>query len=206
MTRFVSSINEAESAKSAVTVLTFVALDFASGMVRAHDGVGEFSFGGNTYYGIGRIGSVSSIIEDLDTIARPIELTISGLDPALVAIARDEVYQGRSVTIYDGRVDSQTYQLLDTPEEVWSGFMNKMPLDIGRKAGRIILKCEHEFRFGASTLLYTNESARVRNSAEAGFEFSKDIQGFKSSWGEKATTFASPIPTGPLLPNWRFNP
>ena len=200
MTRFVSSTNEAEAALPALYMVTLAALDFTSGIVRLHDGVGELIFGGNTYLGVGRFGGIEEIVESLDTVARPVTLTLSGDDPAFVALARDEVYQGRPVTIYVGLLNGSTMKFVDTPEELWSGFMNVMTLDAASRSGKITLTCESEFRFGASTAYYTNESARIRNPSEAGFEFTKDIQGFKTSWGERSTSFTGQGSTPSINP------
>lgn len=189
MTRFVSSTNEAEAALPALCMVTLAALDFTSGVVRLHDGPGELSFGGNAYLGVGRFGGIEELSDSLDTIARPVTLSLSGDDAAFVALARDEVYQGRPVTIYVGMLNGSTMQFVATPEELWSGFMNTMTLEAAPRSGKITLICESEFRFGASSAYYTNESAQIRNSAEKGFEFTKDIQGFKTSWGEKSTSF-----------------
>jgi hypothetical protein len=38
----------------------------------------------------------------------------------------------------DSGDDSDETVVIDTPEEIWSGFMNKMTLEIGRKTGRIV--------------------------------------------------------------------
>jgi len=200
VTGFVDALNEAESAKSVQRFTVMVDMDFASGHVRVHDGLGEVSFGGNIYYGIGSAGSIERIVGDLDTIARPVSLQLSGLSPSLVATARDEIYQGRAITIYFAWFN-ENWQLVANPELWWAGFMNYMVLDATPGGGSIKLTCDHELNFGASSLLATNESLRMRNSSEAGCEFTKDIHGYKSSWGDAPTTFAQPVGSG-----GEFNP
>jgi hypothetical protein len=198
MTRFDDALNEAESIKSVQRFTWMVDMDFASGHVRVHDGLGELSYGGNTFTGIGIAGGISRLVDDLDTIARPLELLLTGLSSSIVATARDEIYQGRAIIVYAAWLN-ESWQLVANPQVWWSGFMNYMVLDATPAGGSIKLTSDHELNFGASSLLATNESLRMRNASEAGAEFQKDIQGFKSSWGEAPTTFASPIGDG-----WEF--
>lgn len=195
MTRIVDALNEAEIAKAAVRFTVMVDMDFASGHVRVHDGIGELSYGGNVFTGIGTAGGIEDITDDLDTIARPLTLQLTGLAPSIVATARDEIYQGRSIIVYFAWLNA-SWQLVANPEEWWSGFMNYMVLDARTGGGSIKLICDHELNFGASSLMNTNESARMRNTSENGFGFTKDIPGFKSSWGESPTTFAVSIGSG----------
>ncbi|HEU4602313.1 MAG TPA: hypothetical protein VFS24_10110, partial [Steroidobacteraceae bacterium] len=102
MTRWASSTAETAAGQLDVMMVTLVDLDFASGHVRAHDGVGELSFGGNTYDGLGKYGSIEGITEDLEIVARPLRLKLSGVDAALVTTAMTESYQNRSATVYIG--------------------------------------------------------------------------------------------------------
>jgi hypothetical protein len=45
-----------------------VRLDFATGAVRVHSGVGNLSFNSETYTGLGALGAVADIVETIDGV------------------------------------------------------------------------------------------------------------------------------------------
>jgi len=75
VTRFASATNSTEAAKNAVRMFAAVALDFSSGFVRVHDGIGDIAWGGNTYYGIGQFGNIEAVTESIEILPRHIHRT-----------------------------------------------------------------------------------------------------------------------------------
>ena len=161
-----------------------VALDFTSGMVRVHDGIGSISWGGNTYDGIGTLGGVESVDESVEVIARPLSLTLSGVDTSLVSTAMTETYQNRTVTIYLGFLDEMTNTVVDTPEVSWEGRMNQMSISSSEGGAAIKLTCEHRLRREMRIARYTNEDQQLLFSGDRFFDLVTSIKGFVSKWGE----------------------
>jgi hypothetical protein len=52
--------------------IVFVALDFPSGYLYVHNGVGTYTFGGNDYLGVGAFGSIDTIEETTSLNSRPV--------------------------------------------------------------------------------------------------------------------------------------
>lgn len=120
MTWFQQSANGTEADKENVTVFIAVSMTFASGSVRVWSGLGDLTFGGNTYVGAGQMGSVSAHIEQIPLLAAGKTFRLSGTDPSLVLESDFDSSFGRSVTEYFGFLNSAG-QLVATPEINWEG-------------------------------------------------------------------------------------
>ena len=185
---FSAAINTALQS-STVRLVTFAELDFASGVLYVHDGLGTYTWGGNDWIGVGDFGGISSVEEGSEISPYSLNLTLSGLDASLVATALTESYFMRDVKVYLGLL-SEVDALIDTPTQIWSGFMDVMSVTAGASGGdSIILTAESELgRFDRSAnLRYTDTMLRKRDSSDKFFEFLKDIEGVKVSWGKKTS-------------------
>jgi hypothetical protein len=119
MTRWVSSLNDTAAGQRAVALVTLADLNFGSGTVYVNDGGTTLVYNSNTYLGVGQYGQVDAVMEDLQTTAKALQLTLSGVEPSLISSAMTEDYQGKVVTLYVGLLDVQTLALLVNPE--WCG-------------------------------------------------------------------------------------
>lgn len=164
----------------------FAELDFSSGILYVHDGLGTYTWGGEDWLGVGDFGSISSIEEGSEISAYSINLTLSALDSTMAGAALTEDYFMRDVTIYMGILDEDD-ALVDTPVQVWAGFMDVMSITAGASGGdSISLTCESELgKFDrSSNLKYTHANQQKKDSTDLFFEFLKDIEGVKISWGK----------------------
>ena len=188
MTRWVSNTNSTEAAKASVYIITMAKLEFGSGTVYVHDGVGSVTFGGNTYLGVGKYGSFDIIDENVDTVARGIKVTLSGVDATLVPIVMDEVYQGKPATFYVGFLNSDMMFVAD-PEEIWSGRMDTMSITMDQNSAVISLSCEYRLRKEPVLARFTDEDQRLAFAGDNFFNLTQFIPRYKASWGDKPSTF-----------------
>ena len=190
MTRFVSETNAAEALEPSIIMTLLVDIDFASGNLYAHEGTGTISFQGNDYIGVGKLGAVDGSVQDsLDVIARPITLTISGVDSALVNSAMTEDYQGRSVTIYLAFISRATGALIASPEVTWEGRMDYMEIDLSAGGGSIKINCEHRLRREPRIARFTSEDQQINYPTDQFFGMVPFIQGFKAQWGDHPSQY-----------------
>ena len=187
--RFVSAANRNEAAKTAISLAVLVDLDFVSGMIRAHDGGGTLTWGGNDYLGVGRFGAVADVTEDLTNIARPVKLTLSGVDPSLVSTTMTETYQNRSVTLYLAFIESEANTIIAAPEIVWEGRMDTMKLSVSQGAAVIELNCEHRLRREPRISRYTNEEQQVAHPGDRFFDLLTTIKDYPGRWGDTAVFY-----------------
>lgn len=205
MTRLASTANATELAKPNIRIFIAVDLDFVSGHVRAHDGIGTINFGGFDYLGIGQFGGIDIAEESISVIAKPVTLTVSGVDSSLVSTAVTEQYQGRTATIYLGLLDLDTQALIDAPEPLWGGCMDVMTVQLGPETGSIKLNCEHRLRREPRNARYTDADQQLAYSGDRFFDLIGKIQGFKGTWGNKGVTNdgSNLAPRAPqLYPDW----
>lgn len=167
-----------------VRPITFSELDFSSGTLYVHDGIGTYTWGGQDWIGVGSFGSISNIQEGAEVSPYSITLTLSGLESGLVSTALTEDYFMRDANIYLGLLNDDD-TLIDTPSQIWSGFMDVMDISLGSAGGDSIeLTCESELaKFDRSAnLRYTHVEQQKRNGSDLFFEFLKDIDGAKIRW------------------------
>jgi hypothetical protein len=183
MTRWVSSTNETEAAKQSVSLRTLVDLDFPSGTVRGHDGVGDIVHSSNTYTGLSGYGGMQSIREDVQGGINAVKLILAGPTP-IMTTALTEAYQGRDAIIYVGLVN-EAGAWVATAEEIWRGKMDVMEVEIGKEVSVITLTCETRLRKEPRVARYTDTDQQLLYPGDKFFEFVSRIPGFKVTWGAK---------------------
>jgi hypothetical protein len=185
VSRHESVANEAAAALPAVMICIAADLDFATGPVRVHDGVGTIQINGDSFDGVGKFGSVELVEEGIEVFSRPIVLKLSGVEASLIAEATTEIYQGRAVTIYLCLYNPTTQQLVDTPETLWVGKMDTMSVRLAGDQSEVSLRCEHRLRREPIIARYTDADQQLAYPGDRGLELVPKIPGFAGKWGEK---------------------
>ena len=117
-----------------------VRLDFASQTMWLWDGVGALATAdGQVWQGVGQLGQISDVDRALVAAASP-TLTLSGVDPALIAktLAASAETKGRPARIFEQYFDSETLQLVDVPLALYTGLMDRMTISATGPATRSI--------------------------------------------------------------------
>jgi hypothetical protein len=174
-------------AQQNVAIVTFSKLEFPSGTVYLHNSLGSYTWGGQEWLGVGDLGSISQVEEGLDVSPYAITLTLSGLDATISGAALTEDYYLHAVTVYLGVLDADDV-LIDTPTQIWAGFMDQMNMTVGADGGDAIqLVAESELsRFNKSlNLMYTNTAQQERSTGDLFFNFLHRIEGAKINWGSR---------------------
>jgi len=185
MTRgFSSDVNTALQAQN-VNLVMFAKLEFPSGTLYVHNGLGTYNWDSQDWLGVGDLGSISKVEEGTDVSPYAITLTLSGLDSTMSGAALTEDYFMRPVTVYLGLLDSDD-TLIDTPSQIWAGLMDQMNLTVGADGGDAIqLIAESELsRFDKSkNLMYTNANQQQRFADDLFFSHIHKVEGAKIKWG-----------------------
>jgi hypothetical protein len=166
--------------------ITFVKLSFDSADVNFHSGLGDITWGGDTYTGTGRIGSISGIEESAELGRTPITMTLEGLPTTLLAAFLAEQYQGRTATVYFSYLNMTTYQLVETPIILFRGLMDTPSFSQGETL-TITLSVESRFSQWDRPQVrrYTNEDQRSRYPSDTGFQAVEQSTEKKIVWGQK---------------------
>ncbi len=162
--------------------LLLVEMDFASGIVYAHTGVGDFIWGGHTFKGVGLLGKIADWREGEQLQAYGITLELSGVDQTSVSISLTEHYQGRALKIWVAFLDAN-YRLAGDPVGPWRWRMDTMNGEFGKTA-TVTLNAESRMVEWekSRTRRYTDADQRAEYPDDYGCEF-------VSAAAEKEITF-----------------
>ena len=152
-------------------------------------GFGDLTFNGKNYLGVGNLLSISAVDESTDLTATGASIVLSGIQSPLLAIARDEDYQGRPITIYLGALDD-TGDLIASPTVLFSGFMDVMTIAEAGETSTISVTAENKLiAFDRSYVRrYTAEDQKIDYPNDMGFEFVAKIADQEIIWGRASPT------------------
>jgi hypothetical protein len=166
-------------------------LFFTSGWVYLWSGIGSLSWNGQTWLGIGTLGTVSAVPETSDLTAVGLKFALSGVDPAMLTHALGEVRQGQPVILYQGFL-TQAGGVVASPNTAWSGRMDTCEIAEGGETAVITLTAE-------SRLLDLNRSRERRYEkqdqaidfpGDLGFDYVPSLQELSVVWGKPSPTSA----------------
>lgn len=165
----------------------FVAATFASGPMYMWSGRGPITWNGHTWTGVGAFGGVSIIEEGATVEAKGISLSLSGVDPASLADALQEIQLGLPVQVYLGLFDSSMALIAD-PLSSWVGRMDQPTIDISGTTATIAINCENRLlEMGVPVdRRYTQDDQQIQNPGDNGFKFVVSIQELTIFFGQSA--------------------
>ncbi len=150
-----------EVVKQVMSPLVFCKLSFDSGDLNLWSGLGTLTWGGEDYTGAGWLAQVSAIIETGAIEANGATLTLSGVPTALIALALEQNYQGRSAKLWLAALDN-SYALIADPYLILAGYMDVMTLEEGGDTAAISITIENNLLSlqRANERRYTNEDQK----------------------------------------------
>lgn len=166
-----------------VIVAPLLDLYFTSGTVRFALAPWSIAIGGDTYTGIGPIASIGirteSIVSD-----EGIEVTASGLDAAVIALALDEPYTGRLLRLRKAILDRDTHAVIGTPQTAFIGRMVSMPITEDNGACTVTIRAEHfDADLARSTPVRLNDTDQQRlHPGDRGCEYVEALVQRKLVW------------------------
>lgn len=164
----------------------FVSLQFSTGTVYIWSGLGNLTWNGHTWTGVGSLGGISPIQEGATVDASGITLTLSGIDNALLADALQNLQVGLPVTIYLGLFDNASpTSLLPDPLVAWAGRADQPTIDVGAETATISIACENRLidMDVAVDRRYTHDDAQIDHPGDLGFQFVNSLQDLIIYWG-----------------------
>ncbi|WP_020474570.1 hypothetical protein [Zavarzinella formosa] len=184
MSRGVSVDNLAAMEADCVCPVIFVKLELDSGDILVHSRTGDITWGGDTYLGMGQFGEIGLVREDTELGRNPVDLTLSGIDEALISVLLGEYYQGREATVYIGFLDLVTFQLVDTPEYLYGGMIDNSTITRDQNA-TITLRVENEeARWDTPNVRrFNNADQQLRYPGDKGLEYMEQMAEKQLNWG-----------------------
>lgn len=162
-------------------------LHFKDGITRAHTGTGPLVLDGQTYEGIGAFGDVSRTREQLNSSSpASVTLTLSGLDPQLVAATLQDRSRGRPGKLMLVAYDDVGNYAADI---LFSGKMDAPTMNYAGSEGDNAISVTITDRMvdwqRPGTERWTDENQRSRHNDDRFFYAVAQISDWPIYWGAK---------------------
>jgi hypothetical protein len=196
MSRTLTTATSNAFAAASVLPVVLVDIDYASGITRLHSGIGNLTFGGNTYTGTGTLGAITDLEESIDESANGCTLSLSAAS-AVIALALTEDARGRPVRVYIGALNTSSGVLIADPALFFSGLVESMSHEDNGETGTVSLHCVDETGDQERPLerRLTNEIQQQLHPGDRGLEYVADLPNQTFTWGN--ATVAVTHPGGP---------
>ena len=147
-------------------------------------GVGNLSYGGNVYRGVGAFGKMGAIAEGTQVEAQGTSVTLSGIDPALLSDCMTDIQVGASAALYFALLDTAAMTVLGTAYPCFSGRVDQPVLDIGLDTLSITLKLESRLSNlqRANLRRYTSADQQLYYPGDTGFNFVELLNDIALKW------------------------
>lgn len=160
---------------------------FRTGTVYLWSGMGPLNWNGQTWQGVGALGSISPIEEGSTVEAKGVTITLSGFDPTLLPDVLNEFALLQPVNIYLACFNGGA--IIADPLLAFSGRMDQPMIEVGQSA-KISINCETDLLDlnVATDRRYTQDDQQMDWPGDLGMNFVPAIQEITIYWG------SAPIP------------
>ncbi len=165
-----------------VSLCFLVDLTLTTGVTHIWSGVGSVSYNGNTYVGVGSLGSIGDITEGTDVKAQGTSIALSGIDPSLMADSLNDIQLAAPCTIwlatFSGGTITAAYQL-------YVGTVDRPVMPIGPKSMQISLALENMLLNlqRPNMRRYTSPDQRIYYPDDIGFHWVESLNDLALVWG-----------------------
>lgn len=152
-------------------------IETASGTVNMWTGFGTITWNGIIFTGVGNFGGIDAVQETSDMSATSVGFSLSGIDPAMLEIALNEIQQGNNAYLWLGLLDSSGNLMAD-PYQLFSGVTDVPEIDETPDSCTIKLTCESRMADlnRARIYYYTPQDQAIFDSTDRGFDFVAALQ------------------------------
>lgn len=138
--------------------------------------------GGETYVGLGNLGSIDGVSENTDLDPQQLSVSIAGVSQASLAGALTEPYINRDARVMIGLMDDQG-ELLSDPFNYFVGKVDEMKV-VHAKEGRITIILRDRLADWNRPRIerYTNAAQQALYPGDKGFEFVSQVADKEIIW------------------------
>lgn len=134
MTRTLTPAVTSAIAAEQVARTVAVELDFPSGAARWNASPASITIDGNTFLGVGALGSISVTEESAELRAYGLTLQLTGIPREAIALGLLRGFQNRAGTVWEVPLDPDTFAVLTRPVVIFRGRMDTLDVQLGDTA------------------------------------------------------------------------
>lgn len=184
MSRDLTTALRDETIAASLTPVFLAFFDFQSGVVRVWTGLGDKTWDGNTYTGLGNLGSVSPIEESTDIRANGVSFQLNGVPSTMISTVLGDNYQGRAVKLWFAALDA-TGAIVADPYLIFSGRMDSIEIDDGPEVA--VVRVYAESRLADlrrnNERRFTHEDQQIDHPGDEGLAMMPTSQSTPFVWG-----------------------
>ena len=171
--------------------VAMVRLEYDTGHVAVNTSDRSFTWAGKEYFGVGDLGKIEPVSEDIEIQTSRLSLSLSGLADGVISRALGEHYQGRPVVVYLAFLDAD-YALIDEPTVIFRGRIDNQVITLDQTA-TVTVTCESVLADWdrPRELRYNNETHQATYPGDKFFEFVEQAVNKEIPWGNREKRFAN---------------
>ena len=184
MPRQLDSATISEIGSNQVSLCYLLQITFTTGTVYLTSAPVNLSWNGQTWLGLGSLSSVGPIAEGSDIQAYGCTVTLSGIDPVLIADSLNDIQIGAAATLYVGFL-TPAMALVTAPTIIFAGQVDEPTISYGAETVTISLNLESpliRLQRGSFRRL-TAADQRINYPGDSGFDWVPSLNFMALRWG-----------------------
>lgn len=168
---------------NAISPCFLVDLTFTTGPAHVWSGVGNLTYNGNTYQGVGNLGAIGDVVEGSAVRAEGTTITLSGVDSTLLNECLNDIKIGAPATIWFALLSGG--QVLGSAYPLYVGNIDKPTIQIGADTLSISLNLENRMTMlqRPTSRRYTSADQRYYYPDDIGFQWVEILSDCALVWG-----------------------
>jgi hypothetical protein len=185
MPRNLDTATQGQLTAGTVTLAFFLQVTFNTGTYYLCTLPNNFSWNSQSWVGTGSLGQVGQISEGTDIKAYGTSVTLSGIDPTLLADCLNDIQLGAQALLYLGFFNTGTMTLVTNPTCVFSGQVDQPSIQCGPDSVAITLNLESPMirLQRGSFRRYTTADQHIDNPGDTGFDWVPELNFLAENWG-----------------------
>lgn len=186
--RDLSPAISSEVEKPVVEVIWLAELDFLSNPIRIWNGIGQLTYDGTEWTGLGDLVTVSDIEETSDGRAATLTVNLAGIPSQIATSVYTDEWKRRDAFAWVAFLDHTTGQIIDEPIPLWRGLMDQIgDEDNGETATIILTLATPALDHGNNrTWRLTHEIQSQFFPGDNGLKYVPYLQTSNIIWGDKS--------------------
>tara|TARA_B110000444_G_C18770777_1_gene562392 strand:- start:305 stop:901 length:597 start_codon:yes stop_codon:yes gene_type:complete len=187
MARGISNVFNTQLSSQQLRPFYAVKMNFTSGTLLISTINADIDIGGNTYIGAGTLLTVSNVLESADTKATGIKITLNSIETSILSAGLTEDTSGMVCEVYFGLLTTTNNAdaLVDTPYQIFSGFIDSMVLEENQDNSTLTFTVESKMVSLERPIdrRYTAQDQEELFTGDKGCNFVTSLQDKSVGWG-----------------------